>query len=404
MRFKYKAHKAGEEKLIEGEIDSLDKFSLSREMRNKGMVLFSATPLISRWLDFSRINELVVTVKLHDKVTLANNLGAMIEAGLSLSRSLEVLERQTRNPKLKRALKTIIQEVNDGKSLSESLAEFPNIFSPVFIAMVAAGEESGNLPGSLRIVSDQMEKTYTIQRKVKGAMMYPAVIMTAMIMIGILMLTFVVPNLVSTFKEFKVDLPLSTQFIIALSTVLTDYGGYLLIIVIIGVVIFYQGSKTRPGKRTIDFTILHIPFISGIIKQVNAATTARTLSSLISSGVNMVESLDITMRVLQNSYYKEVLEKAKEGVQKGDLLSNFFQKEENLFPILMSELTEVGEETGKLSDMLANVATFYENEVEAITKDMSTIIEPILMLIIGLFVGFFAISMIQPIYSITNAI
>ena len=404
MKFLYKAHKPGEERLIEGEIDAPDKFSISRQMRDQGLILVLAEPKGTKWLDFQRINEIVVSVKLHDKVTFANNLSAMISAGLSLSRSLEVLERQTRNPKFKRALRTIIQDVNDGKSLSTSLAMFPNIFSPVFIAMVAAGEESGNLPNSLKIVGDQMEKTYTIQRKVKGAIMYPGVIMVAMIIIGILMLAFVVPNLVSTFKEFKVDLPLSTQFIINLSALVTDHGAYMLIVAVILATILYKWSKTKMGRRIVDFVVLHTPVISPIVKQVNTATTSRTLASLIASGVNMVESLDITARVLQNSYYKDVLLKAKDGVQKGDPLSVFFQHEEKIFPILLGELTEVGEETGKLSDMLANVATFYENEVEAITKDMSTVIEPILMVIIGLFVGFFAISMVQPIYSITNAI
>ncbi|MBI3632754.1 MAG: type II secretion system F family protein [Candidatus Vogelbacteria bacterium] len=404
MNFKYKAHRPGEEKFIEGEIEATDKFHLSRQMRDQGLILVSAVAVVSKWFDFDRINELVVIVKLHDLVTFANNLSAMLFAGLSLSRSLDVLGRQTRNVKFKRIIGQLIQNIADGKSLSVAMSQHSKVFSPVFVAMVAAGEESGNLPQSLKIVGEQMEKTYMLRRKIKGALAYPGVILTAMFAIGFLMLTFVVPTLVSTFKEFNVQLPLSTRTIIALSDVLSNYWGATLVLFFLFISFLYWSARTKRGKRLIDYLLLHVPFISGIVKEINSATMARTLSSLIGSGVNMLKSLDITEKVLQNSYYKEVLVKAREGVQKGDSLSGFFQRDEKLFPILVGELTEVGEETGKLPEMLANVATFFENEVEAITKDMSTIIEPILMIIIGLFVGFFAISIIQPIYSITEAI
>ncbi len=404
MKFKYKAHRPGEEDFVYGESESLDRFQLSRQIRDQGLLLISADAVDVKWFDFSRLNESVVSIKLHEKVIFANNLGAMISAGLSLTRALEVIGRQAKNLKLKRAIEQILKDINAGLSLSESLTKFPNIFSAVFIAMVYAGEQSGNLPETLNILGDQMEKTYIIQRKVKGAMAYPAVILFAMIIIGVLMLTFVVPNLIATFKEFNVELPLSTRIVITLSGILTDHWIPLIIGVLISMFGIYKIFHTVKGKRFFDYVILHIPLISGIIKQLNSATTARTLSSLIRSGVNIIESLEITSKVLQNSYYRDILIRARDGVEKGEPLSSFFQQEEKLFPVLIGELTEVGEETGKLADMLANTATFYENEVDSITKDMSTIVEPILMIFIGLVVGFFAISMIQPIYSITSAI
>lgn len=403
-RFKYKAHKPGEEKFEEGEIEAGDKFQLSRHMRDRGLILVSVDEVDGRWFNFDLINEYVVIIKLHDKVTFANNLSAMIGSGLSLSRSLDILHRQTKNPKLKRAIEEILEHVNSGLSLSASLAKFPNIFSAVFIAMISAGEQSGNLSQSLKILGDQMEKTYTLQRKLRGAMAYPTVIFMVMIVIGLLMLTFVVPSLVSTFKEFKVELPISTRIIIGISDFLVNYWQIFLIGSVFLILFVYKILQTERAKRISDYVILHIPLISGIVKQVNSATMARTLSSLIMSGVNMVDSLDITSKVLQNSFYRNVLLKAKDNVQRGDSLSGIFQNEDKLFPILVGEMVEVGEETGKLSEMLSNVAKFYEDEVDAITKDMSTIVEPFLMIIIGIFVGFFAISMIQPIYSITTVI
>jgi type IV pilus assembly protein PilC len=296
-----------------------------------------------------------------------------------------------------------MEDISSGKTLSGAMARHPDVFSPVFVAMVGAGEESGQLADSLRIVAGQLDKSFALQRKVRGAMMYPAIIMFVMIVIGILMLIFVVPNLVSTFAEFKVELPLSTRIVIGLSGLLRSYVIYLLAAVIFIGFLTYKWLKTYAGRRTLDFVLLHMPLIGGIVKQVNAATTARTLSSLISSGVNMLEALDITQKVVQNTYYKDVILKARDGVEKGQPLSGFFQREEKLYPILLGEMAEVGEETGKLSDMLLNIATFYEAEVDAITKDMSTIIEPFLMLFIGVAVGFFAISMVQPMYAISGA-
>ncbi len=403
-RFKYKAHRPGEQGIIQGEGEAEDKFHLSRQMREQGLILISAEEQGMNWLSFDYINELVVRIPLHEKVIFANNLSAMIGAGLALSRALEVLGKQTNNVRLRKTILEILKDVNSGLSLSQSLAKFPDIFPAVFVAMVAAGEESGNLPQSLKLIGEQMEKTYVLRRKLRGAMAYPTIIFIAMIIIGFLMLTFVVPNIVSTFQEFHVDLPLSTQIVIGLSNILVNYWVYVILAGAVMVGAAYKTLGTDQGRRFSSYLTLHLPFISSLTQEMNSATAARTLSSLILSGVSIVESLDITSKVVQNLYYRDILLRAKDGVQKGDPLSAFFQNQPKLFPVMVGEMIAVGEETGKLSVMLGNVAQFYEDEVEAVTKDMSTIIEPVLMIIIGLFVGFFAISMIQPIYSITSAI
>lgn len=405
MKFKYKAHHPNEDKIIEGERESADKFSLSREMRDDGLVLVSATPASFVWkLNIEYLNELVATIKLHEKVIFANNLSAMISAGLTLSRSLAVLERQTKNLKFKKVIKALINDIDSGKSFNESLAKFPDVFSPIFTAMVAAGEESGNLAQSLKIIGEQLEKSYNLRRKVKGALAYPAVVIVAMLIIGVLMMTYVVPNLIATFREFKVELPLSTQIIMFTSDMLVNYGFYVFILAVIVGFALYKFIKTKKGRRVVDFIALRLPLIGGITAQMNTAIITRTLSSLLSSGVNMVRAITITESVANNSYYKDILRNAGDGVEKGLTLSSFFEGDEKLFPVLAGELTEVGEETGQLVKMLDSVANFYESEVDAITKDMSTIIEPALMVFIGIAVGFFAVSIIQPIYSLTSAI
>ena len=284
------------------------------------------------------------------------------------------------------------------------MKNFPDVFSPLFISMVSAGEQGGNLAESLKIVSQQMESSYLLRKKIKSAMVYPIIVLSTMFIIGILMLVFIVPTLTATFKELNVALPISTQVIIFISDFLRNHY---LISLIIFVVISMGGyiiKKTKFGKRFFDYIALHIPLISPIVKEINSARTARTLASLLSSGVELIESVQITGMVLQNSYYKEVLEEAEKEVQKGIPLSALFIKKENLYPIFVGEMMGVGEETGAFSDILLQVALFYEDEVERKTKDMSTIVEPFLMIVIGLAVGFFAVSMISPTYTVMNNI
>jgi type IV pilus assembly protein PilC len=232
-------------------------------------------------------------------------------------------------------------------------------------------------------------------------MMYPCIILIAMVIIGVLMLIFVVPTLTNVFKSFGTKLPATTQFIITVSDFAAAHP--LILIGGLGIVGFFFTYllKSQRMQHTKDTVVLHLPVIGGIVKEVNAARTARTLSSLLSSGVEMTRALDITKEVMQNGYYKDVLIRASAAVQKGESLSSVFKAETKLYPIMLGEMMAVGEETGALTAMLGDVALFYEEEVDEKTKDLSTIIEPILMLVIGGAVGFFAVSMISPIYSLT---
>lgn len=343
-------------------------------------------------------------VKMIEKINFARNLGNMLEAGLALSRALTVAERQTTNAKLKGIFKGLNESIAAGKSFHEALEQYPKVFSDLFVAMVKVGEEGGNLAESLKLVANQMEKSYIIKKKIKGAMMYPSVIVFVMIVIGILMMIFVVPGLTNTFKELKVPLPTSTKVIIFISDFASNHYVATFGLLIALVVGFVLVGKTKLGKKVLDFTTLRIPVIGLILKEGNSAQTARTLSSLLSSGVDLVLAVRITGDVLQNSYYKDVLKRSEKVVEKGDQLSSIFIAEDKLFPVFVGEMMSVGEETGRLAPMLVGVANFYENEVEQKTKDLSTIIEPILMVFIGASVGFFAISMIKPIYSVMNNI
>ena len=404
MRFNYKAI-ATDGKKISGEQEAQDKFDLARQIKSKGSILISAKEADKGVYAFvDAFEEFFSRVKMREKIILAKNMSTMIKAGLSLSRTLNILKRQTKNKKLKTILSSIAEEVNKGGSLSSGMAKFPKVFSPLFVSMVKAGEESGSITESLLVVGSQMEKSYTLRKKIRGALIYPGIIISALVVVGILMLMFVVPTLTSTFKELKVELPISTQIIIFISDFLRVNIFLTLSSIVLAITLIVLFFRTKIGKRIFDYSILRIPLIGTLVKKTNSARTTRTLSSLLSSGVDIVEALSITEEVLQNSYYKEVIRDAQKNIQKGIPLSRVFLEAENIYPMLVGEMVEVGEETGKLTDMFLEIATFYEKDVDEATKNMATIIEPFLMIIVGTIVGFFAVSMISPTYSLLSSI
>jgi len=404
MKYKYVLERRGER--IEGEETADSKADLFDRIKQSGDTLISVEEMKNSGLNMNLDGLLAKfnKVKEEDKILFAKNIGSMIESGLSMSRALSVIKRQTRNLKFKEVISAIEKDISSGKNFAEALSEHPKVFSKIFTAMARAGEESGQLTGALKVVGDQMERSHTLKKKIKGAMMYPSVIMVAMIIIGVLMLIYVVPSLTATFKDLDTDLPGSTKFIIFVSDSLKNntflvLGGTLALV--LGTIF---GLRTERGKKILNTGVLYVPVISNLVKESNSATTARTLSSLLSSGVEVTQALEITTDVIQNHHYKAILNEAKKAIQQGKPLSEVFIRNERLYPIFVGEMVSVGEETGRLSTMLENVAKYYEEDVSQKTKDLSTIVEPVLMIVVGAAVGFFAMSMITPMYSLSNSI
>jgi len=390
---------AGEEQ--KGSREAKDKFELAKSLRDEGYVLISAEEKKSRGAFV--MPSFLGRVSVAERMIFARNLAVMVAAGLPLARSLEILSQESKNQKFKETLLAVAALIKKGTNFSEALKEFPSVFSSLFVAMTASGERTGKLEEALKLIAHQLKREYDLQRKIRGAMIYPAVIIFAMVGIGILMLIYVVPTLISTFQELNIELPLLTRIVIGISDFLINHLilGILLIITLILSV--YSAARSKAGKSTIDAVILKIPVIAGLVRKNNAARTCRTLGSLVGSGVEILEALDITQNVLQNHYYKNILTEAKKSVEKGEPISKIFIANSKLYPSLVGEMMAIGEEIGKLSEMLFRLAVFYENEVGQATKDLSTIIEPALMIIIGAVVGLFAVSMIQPLYNIVGS-
>ncbi|MFO7807674.1 MAG: type II secretion system F family protein [Candidatus Moraniibacteriota bacterium] len=343
-------------------------------------------------------------VPLKNKMIFCRHLAVMVASGLSLSKALKILGNQEKNKVFKKVILNIAGNVKQGMSLADSLAKYPNIFNKIFVSMVRVGEKGGSLEDILNILASQLEKDHKLISKIRGALIYPAIIIVVMIVIAILMMMFVIPKITNIFEEFDAELPIMTQVVIAISdfmsaNILLTFG--IIITFVLSVVGFY---KTPSGRKVFHKMFLKAPIIGQLVTKVNSARFARILSSLLKSGVSLVEALEITADTLGNYYFKDAVENASKQVQKGVDLSDVLSEYDKTFPYLVIQMVKVGEDTGQTPQILLKLANFYEDEVQQTTQNLSSVIEPILMVIIGAAVGFFAIAIIQPIYSLMELV
>ncbi|MCB9802545.1 type II secretion system F family protein [Candidatus Nomurabacteria bacterium] len=341
-------------------------------------------------------------VKLMDKMIFAKHLAVMIRSGMPLDESLDTLMQQSSPPMAKR-IKRILFDVKQGNSLSNALRKQKRVFDTMFINMVAAGEASGQLEQNLNIVATQQEKNYTLRSKIKAAMLYPTVIFLAIIGLLAVIAIFVLPKLIGFFSTLNANLPLSTRILIAGSDFLVNnwplvFGGIILLFIAIKVMTRF--AKTR---FILHLILLRIPIFGKISKNMNLAIFCRSLSSLLSSGITIDQALNIVSDTVTNDSYKHKINAVYHQVLKGSALSEVLLQDKS-FPILVSRMSKVGERSGNLAETLDYLADFYETEVDNTTKNLSTMLEPALLVFIGLAVGFVAISIINPIYELTSKV
>jgi len=403
-KFLYTAKNVTSGESKSGELSGKDERALAADLRSQGFLLTSVKEVKEASAVKVQFLDRFQSVPLKEKMVFARNLAVMISSGLVLSRAIKSLSLQTKHKAFRKILTEVHEDIQTGKSISESLAKYPSVFGELFVSMVYVGEVSGNLEMVLGILALQLEKENDLRSKVKGALMYPSVILFAMLVIGFIMLTYVLPKITGVFKDMGAELPPMTMFIINLSDF---FRNNMIVTLILFAVIAIGGrmlASTPSGKRVTHYAIVRAPVLGGIIAKVNCARFARIYSSLLKSGVSVVDSLSIVSRTLDNVYYKGALQEAIEAVQKGKNLSEIIIAHGELFPILVAQIIEVGEETGKTDVVLERLAEFYEGEVTLITANLSSIIEPVLMLVIGGAVGFFAVAMLTPMYSVLQNI
>lgn len=344
-------------------------------------------------------------ITLFQKMLFLDHLRIMIKGGLSIIEALGVLGRETTNAKFKAAIEEVKKDVEQGEPLSVALSRHPKIFSPMYVRMIEAGETAGQLESSLEQAVIQMRKAYELTSSIKGAMIYPGVILTAMVGIGIMMVTVVLPQLTALFKEMDAELPLATRILISISDVASQPVMMAGILVLIAFCIggYISLLKRVPSFRAnIHSLTLHLPIAGNIIKQINLARFSLTLSSLLKSTIPVVDAVNITADTCSNVQYQTALHEASELVKRGTPLSEILQKFPNLFPPMVVEMILVGEQSGDVEALLTELANFYNDEVNKTMKNFTTIIEPVIIITIGIAVAGMAVAVIMPMFSLAQ--
>ncbi|PIT93245.1 MAG: hypothetical protein COU06_00920 [Candidatus Harrisonbacteria bacterium CG10_big_fil_rev_8_21_14_0_10_38_8] len=347
---------------------------------------------------------LFLRVSLQERVLFARHLAVGIKAGMTLQDSLRLILRQSKSSAMKKILNQIIEDTSAGMYLSASMQRFQGVFGQLFINIVNVGETSGTLSENLSYLAQEMKKAKDLRSKVKGAMIYPMVILVATLgIVGGLMIG-IFPKILPVFANLKVELPITTKILIAVSNFVTAYTLWIVLGIIFSILAVWVVSHYEWYKRAWHFMLLRLPIIGKIVVKVNISNITRIMGLLLNSGVQVIEAVNITATALENRMYRRELKTAAETLRRGEFFSIYLAKNERMFPIIVVNMIQVGENTGNLVDNLQYLSEFYEQEVDEVLKNMSSIIEPFLLLFMGLLVGFIALSVITPIYQISESL
>ncbi len=336
-----------------------------------------------------------------DKVNFTRQLATLIEAGLPLSQSLHTIVEQINNPKMRRVVEDIIASVEAGKSLGDSFGKHPEIFDKVYLALVKAGEVSGTLDQALKRLADQQEKDEELMRKVRGALYYPAIVMLVIVAVVVFMVVTIVPQVSKLYAGLGQELPILTRLLVQTSDFLVGY--WWLTIIVIGILgyFFIQYLKTESGIRVMDALKLNAPLVKDLMRKLYMARFTRTGQTLLATGVPMLDMLSITSEAVNNSYVSTSIDNAANKVKGGKPLSKSIETEDYILP-LVPQMISIGERAGQIDTMMGKVAKVYEDEVDEQIKAISTIIEPILMVVMAIFAGGIVMAILFPIYSLVS--
>lgn len=352
-----------------------------------------------------KINEVLLSmtkIKLQEKVTFYQLLAVMINAGVPIIRSLRVLGNQNKNKRFKKIILGLAMHMEEGESLSEGMENYEKVFTETERGMIASGEASGNLNTILKDIAKQSMKSAMIISKVKGAMIYPSAIMLIMAVAVLMMLTLVVPKITSLFAEGGAELPLTTKILVAASDIAQNYWDLLILAAIILTIAFVLFHRSAKGRYTIHMLILKLPIFGLLVRQLMLARFTRLLASLMLAGIPIVKALDINANAMGNDVYKRRIRFASQDVAQGIPLGENLTGNEFLFPPMVSSMVLVGEQTANLSEVCTKIADFYESEVDTMVNSLSKLMEPVILVVMGLVVGFIVAAIMQPIMALSD--
>lgn len=382
-----------------GSIQSPDVHSAVVTIRKKNLIVISLSPkkpAVNKFLD-SFINK----VGFSELVIMTRQLATMVSSGLVLSEAIDILEEQQANKTLKKALADVSQDIKGGLTLAQALGKYQNIFPRLYINLVRAGEASGKLDTVLLQMADGLEKEREFKAKIKGAMIYPVVVLIMMAAVITIMMVFVIPKLITLYSQSTIELPLPTKILIAFSNLFTNFW-WLGLILFVGIfIVANRWKKTPEGNLFLSKLILKIPIVGKVVTNVVLTNFNRTFGLLISAGIPLLDSIGIVSDLTDNLVFKNVLKEAHSGVEKGLPFSSLLVA--SVFPKIVSQMIKVGEETGKVDEIFFKLAEYFESEADHLIKNLTVAIEPIVLIILGIGVGFLVISIILPIYKLTTS-
>ena len=384
-----------------GEITGASKQAVSDELKSRGLQVHDVT---EKKTGMQMEISIIKRVKAAELTVMTRQLSVMVSSGMTLLRAFYVLEDQVENKMLKETISGVREDVEAGLLMSDALARHPKVFSPLYVAMVRAGEAGGVLEEALARIADQLEKDDSLRRQVKAAMMYPAVVLAFALLVVIGLIAFIVPVFVNVFKDFGGELPAITKFTVALSNAVT-HQWYLLIAGSVGIVVGFKKWKTsKIGRPQWDAIRLKIPFKIGVtVQKIALARWSRTFSALYAAGVPILQAIEVTGQTAGNAVVEKAMKDVTESVKSGGTIAAPL-REQAIFPSMVAQMIAVGEETGGLDTMLSKVADFYEDEVAAAVKALTSILEPLMIVFVGLIVGFIVVAMYMPMFKVYDAI
>ncbi|OGJ38325.1 MAG: hypothetical protein A2383_03650 [Candidatus Pacebacteria bacterium RIFOXYB1_FULL_39_46] len=384
--------------VIKGKVEAQTKAQAASMLFSRNLLVIKISPIGDSSLAF--VTEALNKVKHEDLVNFTRQLSTMISAGLPLATGLTILREQN-NPAMAEVVTDLLREIEGGNTFAKSLEKQPDVFDRIYIQLIKAGELGGVMDKVLSKLAENLEKDKEFRAKTKGAMIYPVIVLVAMLVVGFIMLVFVIPKLTAMYQDFGAELPLPTLILIGLANFASRFWWLFILLLIGGGAIFKKWSKTITGQRKIDSILLKVPIIGTLRQKIILTNFSRTLSLLLTSGVPLLSSLGIVSEAVDSILYREALQEVNKKVEKGVSLSRAMSVYD-LFPGILHQMLSVGEETGKLDEVLLKLSSYFEAESEQAVKNLTSAMEPLIMVVLGLGVGAMVIAIIMPIYSLTS--
>ena len=397
--FEYTAKNATSGRILKGTLDVPTKDEVIAFIRKNRMILVSAreAPAQVRLPSFKK------GVSTRDVVIFTRQFATMINAGLPLVQSLSILAQQTENKTLKEVTKQVVYDVEAGNTLADALSKHPRAFPDLYVNMVAAGEAGGILDTILLRLATFLEKNDALIRKVKGALVYPAVIISVAVVAIVVLLVFVIPTFSSMFASVNMTLPLPTRVVIGSSQFLLRYWYLMIGVIVVGAFGFRSYYSTPNGKKAIDGALLRAPVLGDLLRKTAVSRFTRTLGTLISSGVSILDGLEITAKTAGNRVIHDAIMQSRQSIAGGETIAGPLQTS-GVFPPMVISMISVGEQTGGLDEMLAKIADFYDAEVDVAVSALLSLMEPVMIVVLGVIVGGMVVAMYLPIFDMVNAI